>query len=623
MPNKFKIKNNKERKRIRMEGEVGSYYGEGTTSDYFRYLISEYKGQDFEIVLDSMGGSIFEGQKISNIIRAHDGHVTCIINGSAFSIASMIAASCGTLKCMKNSKMMIHNVQYSAAGKTPEQMEEDLKLCKNLRDEIAEVLANKSGVKDKEYFLELMTDNVDHYFTADEAQEIGLVDEVIEPEQFENKKTQPQPTTTNTDGKNEAMDKLQEFANLGKEHGVSLDRVLELSEDTTVTNSGEFLQRVYADKLSELKPKNEGNPLPAAGTRVHGSDEVEMVTNALKNRAGMEDLAHNNSYKGAKLMDAARAFSDKRGSDRFVAENALMSTDLHKLVGEIVDFKVKQEKEKQVRLNEKFCVKRTPADFNVKKDITLNDISEMEKKAEGEDYAKTTLTSSDVIYKVDSYGKDISFTREFIINDNFDILQSVPAKQVKSGYAASNRLIINTILEKSGLYTKDFNKVVNNFDFTSSIDKAFELMSSHTNTNKQNSDLGITPQLLLCSPRYYQRFKHAMFSEKINGELNTAYQVIPEIFQTNLLSGLDGAIVVAADSFDSVLFATLAGYDSPTVETHAPVKTGDDMILRSLWDFGTAISDKRGLVKIEFEAPKGKGKKAKEVQEVVEAEVEA
>jgi len=64
---------------------------------------------DFELIINSEGGSVTAGISIFNTIRAHPGRVTGIVNGAAFSMASYILQACDHRLVYSNSLLMIHN----------------------------------------------------------------------------------------------------------------------------------------------------------------------------------------------------------------------------------------------------------------------------------------------------------------------------------------------------------------------------------------------------------------------------------------------------------------------------------------------------------------------------------
>ena len=85
---------------LRIEGDIVDdediwiyeWFGESATApNAFKEELSEFKGQDLIVWIDSYGGSVFAGASIYNALKEHDGKITVKIDGKAMSAASVIA----------------------------------------------------------------------------------------------------------------------------------------------------------------------------------------------------------------------------------------------------------------------------------------------------------------------------------------------------------------------------------------------------------------------------------------------------------------------------------------------------------------------------------------------------
>ena len=91
----------------------GDAFGEEISPKNFREQVAKLEdGEDLEVRINSMGGSVTAGIAIANTIRelSKAGHKTvCVIDGVAASIASITAMACDEIKMYPSSFLMIHN----------------------------------------------------------------------------------------------------------------------------------------------------------------------------------------------------------------------------------------------------------------------------------------------------------------------------------------------------------------------------------------------------------------------------------------------------------------------------------------------------------------------------------
>ncbi|MCA1029368.1 Clp protease ClpP [Cytobacillus kochii] len=155
----------------------------------FNYRMKSIKeDEDIDISINSYGGDAFLGIDICNTLRDHKGHVTITITGIAASAASVICMGADKLRAHANTMIMVHNALTLAYG--------NAKALRKAADDLEKVsqAAMQSYLKrvDADKMKKLMDEET--YLTAQEALEIGLIDEIIdaeveevESEIFENK----------------------------------------------------------------------------------------------------------------------------------------------------------------------------------------------------------------------------------------------------------------------------------------------------------------------------------------------------------------------------------------------------------------------------------------------------
>lgn len=129
-------------------------------------------------ILNSPGGSIFEGVAMNSVLSETHLETICRIESLAASMASAISASCDRSKMSKGGRLMIHQGSGGAFG-TSKQMITRGKLLASLNEDIASIYAAKSG-RDEQWILDnWMAENTDTWFKASEAKSEKLIDEVF------------------------------------------------------------------------------------------------------------------------------------------------------------------------------------------------------------------------------------------------------------------------------------------------------------------------------------------------------------------------------------------------------------------------------------------------------------
>lgn len=152
--------------------EIGVW---GISAQDFIKEFSGLKNKFINIHINSPGGNVFDGIAISNIIRKHSAKVTAQIDGIAASIASIIALAADRVEIAENGFMMIHKAQGLTIGNA-EAMRKQADVLDKIDVTLAESYANKTGESSRT-MLALMGDET--WFTASEAVDLGLADEVI------------------------------------------------------------------------------------------------------------------------------------------------------------------------------------------------------------------------------------------------------------------------------------------------------------------------------------------------------------------------------------------------------------------------------------------------------------
>lgn len=137
--------------------------------------IKKADGKDLTVVINSGGGSVYDGAEIYTELKDYDGHVEVKIVGLAASAASFIALAGDVVKMSPVAEIMIHNASMLNYGDY-HSMDKASEMLQNTNKIIANAYRLKTG-KSFEELLELM--DKETWLTPQQALELGLIDEIM------------------------------------------------------------------------------------------------------------------------------------------------------------------------------------------------------------------------------------------------------------------------------------------------------------------------------------------------------------------------------------------------------------------------------------------------------------
>jgi ATP-dependent Clp protease, protease subunit len=144
------------------------------------FLEAEDPEKDIALYVNSPGGSAYAGMAIYDTMQYVKPDVATICLGMGMSAAAMILSggAAGKRSALPNSKVMIHQGSAGFRG-TPADIQIHAKEVLEMTRRMAEIIARHSG-RDVE---QVMKDiDRDRFLTPEEAQEYGLIDEIVQPQ---------------------------------------------------------------------------------------------------------------------------------------------------------------------------------------------------------------------------------------------------------------------------------------------------------------------------------------------------------------------------------------------------------------------------------------------------------
>ncbi|WP_144561595.1 head maturation protease, ClpP-related [Bacillus mycoides] len=208
----FKAEAKEDTSTITIYGDIGdSWWGESTSAKDIENALNSVDSDTITIRLNSGGGDVFDGIAIYNQLKNHSAKVIVHVDGLAASAASLIAMAADELIMNTGSMLMIHEASTFAWG-TKTEIQKTLNALEGIDKSIADIYMTRFEGERSE--IETMIKN-ETWFTANEAVEIGLADQVNESseddeeldaeefknailQRFRNKKKQSEPIVAST-----------------------------------------------------------------------------------------------------------------------------------------------------------------------------------------------------------------------------------------------------------------------------------------------------------------------------------------------------------------------------------------------------------------------------------------
>lgn len=143
----------------------------------------ESPSRPITLAIASDGGEVFEGIALHNVLRDVKSALTPgvplvgVVTGNCFSMASYILQACDYRYAAPTSFLMVHGISQRNFSFDEKDGERNMALLKQLRGILSTGYAQRSG-KPLEFWEDMLQTNTPNYFTAAEAFDLGLIDEI-------------------------------------------------------------------------------------------------------------------------------------------------------------------------------------------------------------------------------------------------------------------------------------------------------------------------------------------------------------------------------------------------------------------------------------------------------------
>lgn len=166
---------------ILLYGDIGDY-DKVRSGDVTRELLEmEASFTNIDARINSNGGDVYAGIAIFNAFRNSKANITIYVDGIAASMASVIALCGKPVYMSRFARLMLHSVQGGAYGNKAE-LEEVIRNIESLEDTLAEMIAGRLK-KTVDEIKAAYFDGKDHWLTAQQALDAGLIDGIYDIEE--------------------------------------------------------------------------------------------------------------------------------------------------------------------------------------------------------------------------------------------------------------------------------------------------------------------------------------------------------------------------------------------------------------------------------------------------------
>lgn len=234
--------------------------------------IKEANGEEIELVIDSVGGSLTAGINIYRTLKSYQGQVIAKVEGCACSAASMIMCAASRVEVYANSLIMIHGVQVSGQTVNASNVEKLAADIASIDQAIAEIYMARTG-KDEDVVRDWM--NPEKWMSGKEAITLGFADVLREENGDFTAKATPIKAHTEID-----IEEVRQLMTVTDKCGdkekkkCSEEETQEESEEKKKPEEDEEKEEKEKDDPSMDDKKNSADPLALERKRLQEIDAI-------------------------------------------------------------------------------------------------------------------------------------------------------------------------------------------------------------------------------------------------------------------------------------------------------------------------------------------------------------
>jgi len=345
--------------------------------------------------------------------------------------------------------------------------------------------------------------------------------------------------------------------------------------------------------------------LEAAGRRFRGGIGLQEL---------LLEAAWANGYTG-------RSFRDSRAVLRFAfrpeLEAGFSTIDIGGILSNVANKFLLDGFFSVERTWRNICAVRNVSDFKTVTSYRLIGTDQYEQVAPGGELKHGTLGNETYTNKADTYGLVLSIDRRDIINDDLGAITTVPRKLGRGSGLKLNDVFWSTFLNNAGFFSTANKNYLEGADTALSIDGLTKAeVAFMDQVDSDGKPIGIMPAILLVptalSAIGSQLYKSMELRDTTSNKSYPVANPHQGKFRVEVARYLSNAayagssskawyLLAAPDDLPVIEVAFLNGQESPTIETADADFSVLGIQMRGYHDFGCALQDPRGGVKMKGE----------------------
>ncbi len=453
------------------------------TAQRIAHQLSENPAAPVTVKINSPGGDVSASVAIYNVLSAHRAPVTIQVEGIAASGASLISCA-GFCIAAENALFMLHGPSTGIHGNSGE-----LRKTADTLDKFAQsmigIYCQKTHRSIRE-ITDLLGDNKDHWYNAHEARELRLVDEVkghadpariaaclktLNPpaglkmtiesavtadiearaiEQERQRQTDIRAAVSQTlkmmpSSEAPAMTALQDRL---LTTGISVDDAIQ----QLMLALGNTSPGPLGAGQGGMDTRTVGIPVAFSG---YGEGLVKTaIGDALATRLGARNIqpcAAARDFYGSSLAEIqdtlllAQGINPKGMTRNQRITAALTTSDYPELLGSAATRTLLSHFEALTQEHREFCDTGDAPDFKPQKAVNISAFPGLELKLEGGETTHGSISESAEGYKLATYAREFSFSREAQINDDLGGFQSTIQAAANAGARLERDLVFGVL----------------------------------------------------------------------------------------------------------------------------------------------------------------------------------
>lgn len=296
---------------ILMYGEIGDGEKCDPTNVVSNIMYGQTSYKELYLRINSPGGDVFAGMTIRAAMLTSPADITVFVDGYAASMAAIIALSAKKVMISPYGKIMLHAVSGGAKGNAAD-LERTSKMMRDLEDDLSNIISKRCNMSAAEVKAKYM-DGTDHWISAQEALNMGLVDGIYSMEEtltdleqnniyaYFNNRLETESQNNNNMALLDDLKSTPVFANCADEKAV-VDKAKNLSENATRIDALENANKSLKEKLAVAENKEIDTFLNAAIKEGKIKEEQKETFKALMKSDRKNTEALINGFKPQKSV---------------------------------------------------------------------------------------------------------------------------------------------------------------------------------------------------------------------------------------------------------------------------------------------------------------------------------